>query len=323
MPIVKCLTVVAIKKNWPLFQLDVNNAFLHGDLEDEILLVILVILDVYVDDIILTGVDLHEISALKQFLDSEFKIKVLGFLHYFLDIEVNVLLDGVISNQKKFTFDLLKEYAFLDVHSIVSPLELNHKLKADVGDLLPNPENYRSLLGKLLFFESHPDICFSVQHMSQFMQALRLPRMIAALRLLRYIKGTPELRLFYSNSADFSINAYSDSDWAACLNTRKSVSDFSIFLGDSLVGWKSKKQPMISLSIAEAEYRAISKVVAELVWLSRLLHDLTISVSFPISVFCDNVAAIHIAKNHVFHERTKHIKVDCHFIRSKLKEGFI
>nr|XP_016456634.1 PREDICTED: uncharacterized mitochondrial protein AtMg00810-like [Nicotiana tabacum] len=268
----------------------------------------LVILAVYVDDIILTGDDLREISALKHFLDSEFKIKDLGSLHYFWGIEVNTLPDGVALNQRKFTFDLLKEYDCMYVHSVVNPLDLNQKLKADAGDLLPSPEKYRSLVGKLLFLpHTRPDICFSVQHLSQFMQTLRVPYMIAALRLLRYLKGTPDLSPFYSNSTNFSIKAYSDSDWAACPDTRKSVFGFCIFLGDSLVGWKSKKQPVISLSSVEAE----------------LLHDLTIDVSLPISVFCDNMAAIHIAKNLVFHELTKHIEVDCHFIQSKLTEGFI
>ncbi|XP_075096291.1 uncharacterized protein LOC142174402 [Nicotiana tabacum] len=361
MSIVKCLIVVAIKKNWSLFQLDVNNAFLHGELDEEVYMKLPPGLSVsspsssaplacklkkslyglrqalrqwvprsschprcYVDDIILTGDDLHEISALKHFLDSEFKIKDLGSLHYVLGIEVNALPDGVVLNQRKFTSDLLKEYDCMDVYSVVSPLDLNQKLKADVGDLLPSPEKYRSLVGKLLFLtRTRPDICFSVQHLSQFMQTPWVPHMIAALHLLRYLKGTPDLGLFYFNSNDFSIKAYSDSDWAACPDIRKSVSGFCIFLGDSLIGWKSKKQPVISLSSAEAEYRAISKAVAELVWLSRLLHDLTIDVSFPISIFCDNMAAIHIAKNPIFHERTKHIEVDCHFIRSKLTEGFI
>ncbi|XP_070009951.1 uncharacterized mitochondrial protein AtMg00810-like [Nicotiana sylvestris] len=326
MSTVKCLIDVAIKKNWSLFQIDVNNAFLHGELDEEVYMKLppglsisspssstllacklkkslyglrqasrqwyaklpqaLYSKAVYVDDIILTGDDLYEISALKNFLDSEFKIKDLVSLYYFLGIEVNALPDGVILNQRKFTSDLLKEYDCMDVHYIVSPFDLNQKLKADVGDLLPSPKKYRSLVGKLLFLtHTRPDICFSVQHLSQFMQTPRVPHIIVALHLLRYLKGTPDLGLFYSNSTDFSIKAYSDNDWVACPNTRKSVSGFCIFLGDSLVGWKSKKQPVISLSFAEAGYRAISTAVAELVWLSRLLHDLTIDVSFPISIF--------------------------------------
>ncbi|XP_070035122.1 uncharacterized mitochondrial protein AtMg00810-like [Nicotiana tomentosiformis] len=152
----------------------------------------------------------------------------------------NVLHDGIVLNHKKFTFDLLQEYVCLEVHSVVSPLELNQKLKVDVGDLLPNPEKYRILTP-------------------------RLPHMIFSLHLLRYLKGTPDFGLFCSNSADFSLKAYSNSDWAACPDTRKSVSSLCIFLGDSLVGWKSKKQPVISLFSAEADYRVVSKVVAELV----------------------------------------------------------
>lgn len=116
---------------------------------------------------------------------------------------------------------------------------------------------------------------------------------------------------------------HSDSDWAAYPDTRRSVTGFCIFLGHILIGWKSKKHPVISLSSAEAEYRALSKVVAELTWLSRLLHDIFVPIVSPISVFCHNAAAIHIVKNPVFHERTKHIEVDCHFIRTKLHEGLI
>lgn len=284
----------------------------------------LVILAVYVDDIILTGDDLHEIDSLKYFLDNEFKIKDLGPLHYFLGIEVSTLPGGVLPNQKKFVTDLFHEYNCSDVSSVVSPLELNNKLHADVGDVLPTPEKYRSLFGKLLFLtHTRPDISFVVQHLSQFLKTPRLPHMSTALHLLRYLKGTADIGLFYSDSSDLSVHAYSDSDWVAYPDTRKSVTGYCIFIGYSLIRWKSKKQPMVSLFSAEAEYHAVSKVVAELTWLSRLLHDIYVSVSSHIPIFCDNLAAIHIAKNPVFRERTKHIEVDCHFIRTKLLEGLI
>ena len=96
-----------------------------------------------------------------------------------------------------------------------------------------------------------------------------------------------------------------------------------VFFGGSLISWKSKKQGTVSLSSAEAEYRSMRRVVAELSWLSRLLHELTISSLTPIPVKCDNRAAIYIAKNPVFHERTKHIELDCHFVREKLLDGLI
>ena len=101
------------------------------------------------------------------------------------------------------------------------------------------------------------------------------------------------------------------------------MSGFVIFLGDTLISWKSKKQTTVSLSSAEAEYRSLRRVVAELSWLSRLLHKFGLSNITPIPVKCDNMAAIYIAKNPVFHERTKHIEIDCHFVRHKLLEGLI
>ncbi|XP_019265889.1 PREDICTED: uncharacterized protein LOC109243414 [Nicotiana attenuata] len=303
------IRVVAIKQGWSMFQLDVNNAFLHGDLHEEVYMKLpqgssgnIVILVVYVDDIILTGNNLVEISALKDFLDNEFKIKDLGLLHYFLGIEVNASPSGVFLNQRKF----------------------DSKLKADSGELFDHPKRYRSLIGKLLFLtHTRPDLSFGVQYLSQFLQAPRLPHMTVALHMLRYLKGTFDVGLFYSNSPDCTLIAYSDSDWAACPNTRKSVSSFCVFLGDCLVSWKSKKQLIVSLSSAEAKYKALSKLVAELTWLTRLLPDLSVPISYPVYVFCDNQAAIHIAKNPVFHERTKHIEVDFHFIQKKLADGLI
>ena len=94
-------------------------------------------------------------------------------------------------------------------------------------------------------------------------------------------------------------------------------------VGNSIVSWKSKKQHTVSLSSAEAEYRSLRRITAELAWLSRLLSELTVSDILPILVKCDNQAAIYIAKNPVYHERTKHIDIDCHFVREKLSSGLI
>jgi len=123
--------------------------------------------------------------------------------------------------------------------------------------------------------------------------------------------------------ATFDLLGYCDAGWASCPYSRKSVSGFVVFLGDTLITWTSKKQVTISLSSAEAEYRSLRKLVVELSWLRRLLHELTLTSITPIPVKCDNLTTIYIAKNPVFHERTNHIKVDCHFVRHKLMEGLI
>jgi len=131
------------------------------------------------------------------------------------------------------------------------------------------------------------------------------------------------LGIFISNVPDFNLRAYCDSDWAACPDTRKSVSGYIVMLGDSPISWKSNKQATVSLSSAEAEYRSIRMVVGELIWLRRILTEFNVPCDTPTPVYCDSQAAVHIARNPVFHERTKHIEVDCHFVRTSLQDGSI
>ena len=119
------------------------------------------------------------------------------------------------------------------------------------------------------------------------------------------------------------LKAFSDSDWASCPITRRSVIGYMILFGSSPVSWKSKKQPTVSKSSAEAEYRAMSQAAGEVTWLVRLLSELGVSQSQPVTLHCDNQSALQIAKNHVFHERTKHIDLDCHFTREKVLEGLL
>jgi len=96
-----------------------------------------------------------------------------------------------------------------------------------------------------------------------------------------------------------------------------------VFLGTSLISWKTKKQKTVAKSTVEAEYRSMSATTSELEWVSYILHDLQVLVSLPFTLYCDNKAAIHIAENPIFHERTKHLRIDCHYTRDKLLEGFL
>ncbi|CAM8999590.1 unnamed protein product [Rhodiola kirilowii] len=137
----------------------------------------------------------------------------------------------------------------------------------------------------------------------------------AANRLLRYIKGAPAQGLFFSASSPLALTTFCDADWAACPKTRRSTTGFCICIGDSLVSWRTKKQAIVSRSSAESEYRAMAATCSEILWLTRLLADMKATVPLPISLHCDNQAALHIARNLVFHERTKHIEIDCHFVR--------
>ncbi|XP_019155291.1 PREDICTED: uncharacterized protein LOC109152179 [Ipomoea nil] len=147
--------------------------------------------------------------------------------------------------------------------------------------------------------------------------------MAAAHRVLRYIKGSPGRGLFYPANTILKLKSFLGLDWGTCTETRKSVMGFCIFLGSSLISWRSKKQATVSKSSSEAKYRALAMTAFELQWLNMLLQDLHVTTTDPAVVFCDSKSAIAIAENHVFHERTKHIEIDCHVVRERVARGLI
>ncbi|KAL4575563.1 hypothetical protein LXL04_022410 [Taraxacum kok-saghyz] len=328
---VRCLVSLAVKKNWKIHQFDVNNAFLHGDLHEEVYMRLPPGMNTsssshvfYVDDVLVTGDNEAEILELKNFLHDTFKIKDLGQIIFFLGMEFTNTDDGMIVHQHKYITELLDYYKVHTEHPIKSPPPSNLKDFFDNTDPLMDPTPYRQLVGKLNFLlHTRPDITFTTQFLSQFNNKPNTVHMNAALHVLKYLQSTIHQGLFFNRSSDLKIEAFCDSDWAACPNTRRSVSGFFITLGGSPISWKSKKQVIVALSSAEVEYRSMRRVCTELTWLNRLLIELEVPNITPIPLKCDNMAATYIAKNPVFHERTKHIDLDCHFVREKLQDGLI
>jgi len=150
----------------------------------------------------------------------------------------------------------------------------------------------------------------------------RSPHLIAAKRILRYLKGSPEFGLMFRRSSKpLTLIAYSDADWAGCPDSRRSTTSFCVFLGSNLISWTAKKQPTVSRSSAEAEYRALAHVCAESTWISHLLTELQFPHPTPITLLCDNLSTTYMASNPVFHARTKHIELDYHFIRERILSG--
>ena len=134
-------------------------------------------------------------------------------------------------------------------------------------------------------------------------------------------KGTPSQGVLYENRGHTQIVEYCDANRAGSPIDRCSTSGYCVFIGGNLVSWKSKKQDVISISSAEAEYRAMASATCALIWLRHLLQELRFGKNEQMKLICDNQAALHIAYNPVFHEMTKHIEVDCHFIRKKIASG--
>uniref|UniRef100_A0A803MYU8 Reverse transcriptase Ty1/copia-type domain-containing protein n=1 Tax=Chenopodium quinoa TaxID=63459 RepID=A0A803MYU8_CHEQI len=249
-----------------------------------------VIAAVYVDDIVVTGSAELEICRLKEQLDSVFSIKDLGSLSYFLGMEIGYMDAGISMSQKKFTRELLKDAGIQDDRAVVTPLPLNLK----------------------------PDLSFTVQHLSQFLQEPRMPHF----RALQH-NGTNGQGILLRGADIFTLQAYCDSDWGACLESRRSISGYILLLGKSPITWKSKKQGVVSKGSSEVEYRAMSSASSEVAWSVRLLEELGVQNLKPVTLHCDNQSAIHIAKNPVHHERTKHIEIDVHFTRDKVLEGLL
>lgn len=232
----------------------------------------MVFLAIYVDDILMTSNNVQEMSHLKHFLDTEFKIKDLGFLNYFLGMEVYHEYGGLIVTQRKFTLDLLKEFVCLGSSFVVSPLEAGQKLKPNDGFALSDPSSYRKLVGKLNYVtHTRPDIAFSVQYLSQFMQSPRSSHIAAVLHTLKYLARDPAQGLSFNSNSSLKLQAYCDSNWSSCPCSRRSMSGYYITFGGSPISWKSKKQPTVSLSSVEAEYISIRRVTIELALFSKFL----------------------------------------------------
>ncbi|WVZ03217.1 hypothetical protein V8G54_024023 [Vigna mungo] len=180
-------------------------------------------------------------------------------------------------------------------------------------------DRYRRLVGRLIYLcFTRPELSYCVHMLSQFLQQPKQDHWSGFLRVVRYLKGNPSQGILLCKDKDLILFGWCDSDLATCPLTRRSLTGWIVFLGHSPVYWKTKKQHTISRSSAEAEYRSMATTTCEVKWLKRILHCVGISHSQPMQLLCDSQVALHIAKNPVFHEQTKHIEVDCHFVRNEI-----
>lgn len=189
---------------------------------------------VYVDDLLICGNSVSSISSLKTLLSQNFHMKDLGDLRYFLGIEIDRTADGIFLCQKKYTTNILAELGMTNCKPLQLPLDIHLKLTPKKGDPLPNPTVYQKLIGKLIYLTiTRPDICFSVQLLSQFMQSPTTVHFQSVKQVLRYLSGTLTKGVLLASESAAQLTAFCDSDWASCPMTRRSTSGYCIFLGKS------------------------------------------------------------------------------------------
>ncbi|GKB69513.1 ribonuclease H-like domain-containing protein [Tanacetum coccineum] len=348
-PVVKPGTIrtvlsLAISRHWPVHHLDVKNAFLHGDLFETVYMhqslgfrdsaypnhVCLLkqslyglkqaprawfqcfaayitrvgfhhsrcdtslfiyregtntaYLFLYVDDIVLTASFETLLQRIIATLHQEFSMTDLGSLNYFLGIYVTRNSSEMFLSQRKYVIEILERAHMIYCNSSQTPIDTASKL-GDDGDLEPH---------------------------------------FSALKwILRYVQGSLVYGLHLFSSSPTSLVAYSDADWAGCPTTQRSTSGYCVFLGNNLLSWSSKRQPVLSRSSAEAEYRGVTNAVAETCWLRNLLCEMHTPFSSATLVYCDNVSVVYLSSNLVQHQRTKHIEIHIYFVRDLVDVGHV
>ncbi|RVW79609.1 Retrovirus-related Pol polyprotein from transposon TNT 1-94 [Vitis vinifera] len=297
---VRLLLSMAAMCSWPLYQLDIKNVFLHGDLAEEVYmeqppgfvaqgslvytadhsvfyhhnsLGQCIYLVVYVDDIVITGSDQDGIQKLKQHLFTHFQTKDLGKLKYFLGIEIAQSSSGVVLSQRKYALDILEETGMLDCKPIDTPMDPNVKLVPGQGEPLGDPGRYRRLVGKLNYLTiTRPDISFPVSVVSQFLQSPCDSHWDVVIRILRYIKSTPGQGVLYENRGHTQVVGYTDADWAGSPTDRRStsgtvflleISNILAIVNNSITVLPSQIEEMIIVFISFVKVSCLALLVSD------------------------------------------------------------
>ncbi|KAG8497019.1 hypothetical protein CXB51_008248 [Gossypium anomalum] len=276
----------------------------------------LLIVSLYVDDLLVTGSKDELIEDFKKQMQDIFEMTDLVLKTYFLGMEVNQGEQGIFISQQAFALKVLSKFSMSKCKPVSTPVALGEKLSSTSEHNRVDERGYRSLVGCLLYLTAtRPDILYAVGLLSRFMHCCNGAHFKAAKRVLRYVKGTLNFGVKFGRSKELKLVGYSDSDWPSSVDDMKSTSSYFFSLGSSVFSWSSKKQQTVAQSTVEAEYITAATAVNQAIWLRKLLDDLNARQMEAIEINVDNQSAIAIAKNPVFHGKTKNFKIKYHFVR--------
>ncbi|CAM8907644.1 unnamed protein product [Rhodiola kirilowii] len=257
----------------------------------------LLIVQVYVNDIIFGSTSDELVKSFTKLMESEFEMSMVGELTFFLGIQVRQLENGTEISQQKYLSEVVKKYGFGGSKHVNTPSSPNESLTKDDASPRTDATRHRGMIGSLLYLTaSRPDIMFSVCQCVRFQADPRESHVKAVKRILRYLKGTEKLVMWYPRVKSLSLEGYSDADFAGDRTDRKSTS--------------------------EAEYVAAAACCAQILWLRNQLSDFNLHFN-QVPILCYNTSAISIAKNPVQHGKTKHIEIKHHFLRDCVEKELV
>nr|GEU81479.1 zinc finger, CCHC-type [Tanacetum cinerariifolium] len=282
------------------------------------------IVGVYVDDLIITGTPRKEIDVFKSQMKEKFEMSDLGLLAYYLGIEVTQTGGEITIKQTSYITKILKETYMMDSNDAKIPMDPDTMLvKADDENSV-DTTYYRSLIGSLRYLlHTRPDLSYSLGLLSRFMQGPKEHPLKAVKQVIRYIKGTKEHGIIYKKEGGCKITGYSDSSYGINTDQGKGTTGIVFYFEESPITWCTQKQPTVALSSCESEFMAATAATCQALWLKRILSELTGCEEKRITLKVDNVSAIALVRNPVFHGRSKHIDIRYHFIRECVENGHI
>ena len=280
---------------------------------------------VYTDDDLVACKGDKEYSDIVTMLRKKYRVSDLGIANFFLGVEVSCSEGCIKLTQTKYLARLLEAEGFTDCKATATPMEAGLRPEDVVASpLLDDSSKYRSLVGALLYAArwTRPDIAFAVSFCGRFCSKPTEAAMTGVKRILRYLKGTLTKGLRFPTTTN-KLYGYCDSDFAADATDRRSVNGFAFFLGNCIISWMSKKQALVATSTTEAEYISLFVASQEAMFLRGIVGELLNETEQTVEISCDNNGAVALAKNPVFHKRSKHIDVKYHAIRERVHEKFI
>jgi hypothetical protein len=281
---------------------------------------------VYVDDMVIISPD---VDRFKKLITARFKMDDIGELKHLLGVKVDKIDDKKIYlSQEAYLKKILIDHNLLNVRTTSVPMVPNtHLVKstpAERDQFAQIGVNYRRAIGMLMYLAvcTRPDIAFALSQLSQHLESPGITHWRAVVHLMRYLSGTKGHGILLDGSSGADVlNVYSDADWANDTDDRHSYSGYIATFGNSVISWKSRKQPVVAASTTEAEYISLFEAGQEAKWFLTLLDSLKVKLSNKLTLFVDNQSAIALANNPMYQQRTKHIDIKNHWIREFIGEG--